>query len=181
MQSNPGTLPFLGHMARLLDLARYDSATSPESDLLHVSACESRPTQPFPGQVAGTCGLQLHGHGSRVILLAHPSIRRIIQSLAAGVRHTRSHTFMSPRQSQLRSVRLSVHILRIHAAVPGPSPSAHDCPQTVFAEVSNARCNHLAGQLFSRKNRHPSDWRKWKEREHLCANANPPIGWKLRS
>ena len=28
-------------MAQLLDLARYDSVTSPESDLLHVSVCES--------------------------------------------------------------------------------------------------------------------------------------------
>jgi hypothetical protein len=41
LQSNPGPLPFLGSMARLLDIARYDSVTSPESDLLHVSACES--------------------------------------------------------------------------------------------------------------------------------------------
>jgi AraC-like DNA-binding protein len=41
LQSNPGPLPFLGRMARLLDLARYDSVAPTESDLLHVSACES--------------------------------------------------------------------------------------------------------------------------------------------
>jgi AraC-like DNA-binding protein len=41
LQSHPGPLPFLGRMARLLDMARYDSVTPPESDLLHVSACET--------------------------------------------------------------------------------------------------------------------------------------------
>ena len=39
----PGPLPFLGRMAILLDMARYDydSVTPPEPDLLHVSACET--------------------------------------------------------------------------------------------------------------------------------------------
>jgi len=40
-QSYPGPLPFLGRMGRLLDMARYDSVSQTESDLLHVSACES--------------------------------------------------------------------------------------------------------------------------------------------
>lgn len=41
LQSYPGPLPFLGRMAGLLDMARYDSVTPPKSDFLHVSACES--------------------------------------------------------------------------------------------------------------------------------------------
>lgn len=41
LQSYPGPLPFLGRMARLLDMARYDPVTPPESDFLHVSACEA--------------------------------------------------------------------------------------------------------------------------------------------
>jgi AraC-like DNA-binding protein len=41
LQRYPGPLPFLGRMAILLDIARYDSVTPAESDLLHVSACET--------------------------------------------------------------------------------------------------------------------------------------------
>lgn len=41
LQRYPGPLPFLGRMAILLDIARYDSVTPAESDLLHVSACEA--------------------------------------------------------------------------------------------------------------------------------------------
>jgi AraC-like DNA-binding protein len=41
LQSYRGPLPFLGRMAQLLDMARYDSVTPPGSDPLQVSACES--------------------------------------------------------------------------------------------------------------------------------------------
>lgn len=41
LESYLGPLPFMGRMAQLLDMARYDSITAPGSDLLHVSACES--------------------------------------------------------------------------------------------------------------------------------------------
>ena len=41
LQRYPGPLPFLGRMAILLDIARYDSVASAESDVLHVNACEA--------------------------------------------------------------------------------------------------------------------------------------------
>jgi len=41
LQSYPGPLPFLGRMARLLDMARYDSVAPLKSDFLHVTACEA--------------------------------------------------------------------------------------------------------------------------------------------
>jgi len=40
-EHHPGPLPFLGRMARLLDMARYDSVSLSEPDFLQISGCET--------------------------------------------------------------------------------------------------------------------------------------------